>query len=62
MKQIRQTLLSGAMETGDVPVPGVRPWEVLVRTHYSFVSVGTERMKVTQARMSLAANGRIRSN
>lgn len=55
MKQVRQTLLNGAMETGEVPLPGVRPCEVLVRTHYSFVSVGTEKMKVTQARMNLAA-------
>src|SRR6478672_7944811 len=55
MKQVRQTLLSGAMETGEVPLPGVRPCEVLVRTHYSFVSMGTEKVKVTQARMNLAA-------
>jgi predicted dehydrogenase/threonine dehydrogenase-like Zn-dependent dehydrogenase len=52
--------LSGAMETGEVPLPGVRPCEVLVRTHYSFVSVGTEKMKVTQARMNLAAKARER--
>jgi predicted dehydrogenase/threonine dehydrogenase-like Zn-dependent dehydrogenase len=31
----------------------IRPGEVLVRTHYSFVSVGTEKMKVSQARMNL---------
>ncbi len=32
----------------------------MIRTHYSFVSVGTEKMKVTQARMSLAAKARER--
>ena len=41
-------------------MPGLGSCEVLVRTHYSFVSVGTEKMKVTQARMSLAAKARER--
>ena len=48
------------MQSGDVPVPGIRPHEVLVRTHFSFVSMGTEKMKVTQARMNLAAKARER--
>ena len=48
------------MQAGEVPLPGVRPHEVLVRTHYSFVSMGTEKMKVTQARMNLAAKARER--
>ncbi len=48
------------MQSGDVPLPGIRPHEVLVRTHFSFVSMGTEKMKVTQARMSLAAKARER--
>ncbi len=60
MKQIRQFLRNGALETGDVPLPALRPGEVLVRTHYSFVSVGTETMKVSQARMSLAEKARER--
>jgi predicted dehydrogenase/threonine dehydrogenase-like Zn-dependent dehydrogenase len=60
MKQVRQFLRSGAMQTGEVPLPGVRPHEVLVRTHFSFVSIGTEKMKVTQARMNMAAKARER--
>ena len=48
------------MQAGEVPLPGVRPHEVLVRTHFSFVSMGTEKMKVTQARMNLAAKARER--
>ena len=48
------------MQAGEVPLPGVRPHELLVRTHFSFVSMGTEKMKVTQARMSLAAKARER--
>jgi predicted dehydrogenase len=54
LKQIRQYLMSGALDLSEVPLPPVGPVEVLVRTHYSFISVGTEKMKVTQARMNLA--------
>jgi predicted dehydrogenase/threonine dehydrogenase-like Zn-dependent dehydrogenase len=60
MKQVRQFLRSGAMRAGEVPLPGVHPHEVLVRTHFSFVSIGTEKIKVTQARMNLAAKARER--
>ncbi|MBI1798824.1 MAG: bi-domain-containing oxidoreductase [Candidatus Eisenbacteria bacterium] len=60
MKQIRQYLRDGRLEAGDVPLPNVGPGDVLVRTHYSFVSVGTEKMKVTQARMNLAEKARER--
>jgi predicted dehydrogenase len=60
VKQIRQFLGSGALEVGEVPLPAVGPGDVLVRTHFSFVSVGTERMKVTQARMNLAEKARER--
>ena len=60
MKQVRQFLRSGAIETGDVPYPGIGADDVLVRTHFSFVSVGTEKMKVSQARMSLAQKARER--
>ena len=60
MKQVRQFLQSGAMQAGEVPLPGIRPYEVLIRTHFSFVSMGTEKMKVTQARMNLAAKARER--
>jgi predicted dehydrogenase/threonine dehydrogenase-like Zn-dependent dehydrogenase len=60
LKQIRQLLKNGALEAGEVPLPAVGPGDVLVRTHFSFVSVGTERMKVTQARMNLAEKARER--
>ena len=60
MKQIRQYLGSGALEIGEVPMPAVGPGDVLVRTHFSFVSVGTEKMKVTQARMNLVEKARER--
>jgi predicted dehydrogenase len=60
VKQIRQFLGSGALETGEVPLPAVGAGDVLLRTHYSFISVGTEKMKVTQARMNLAEKARER--
>jgi predicted dehydrogenase/threonine dehydrogenase-like Zn-dependent dehydrogenase len=60
VKQIRQHLRNGALDMGEVPLPAVGPNDVLVRTHYSFVSVGTERMKVSQARMSLTAKAKER--
>ena len=60
MKQIRQYLSDGALELCEVPLPAVPPGGCLVRTHYSFVSVGTERMKVSQARMSLLEKARER--
>ncbi len=54
VKQIRQYLKDGTLDMSDVPIPSIGPGDVLVRTHFSFVSVGTEKMKVTQARMNLA--------
>src|SRR5438874_12532461 len=41
-------------------MPTVGSGDVLVRNHYSFVSVGTEKMKVSQARMSLMEKARER--
>jgi predicted dehydrogenase len=60
VKQVRQFLRGGHIETGHVPCPGIHADEVLVRTHFSFVSVGTEKMKVSQARMSLVEKARER--
>src|SRR5262245_31442856 len=60
MKQVRHYLKNGALDVGEVPLPAVGPGDVLVRSHYSFVSVGTERMKVSQARMSLVEKAKER--
>lgn len=60
MKQLRQFLRSGSIEIADVPLPGLRADEVLIHTSFSFVSVGTEKMKVSQARMSLVQKARER--
>jgi polar amino acid transport system substrate-binding protein len=60
MKQIRHYLRDGSLDIGEVLMPAVGAGDVLVRNHFSFVSVGTERMKVTQARMSLLEKARAR--
>ncbi len=46
MKQIIQDLKSGGTILEEVPVPQVRAGYILVRTHCSLVSLGTERMLV----------------
>jgi len=60
LKQIRQYLKDGTLDLGEVPMPAVGPGDLLVRTHFSFVSVGTEKMKVSQARMNLAEKAKER--
>jgi len=60
LKQVRQYLKSGELDMSEIPVPFLGAGDVLVRTHYSFVSVGTEKMKVTQARMSLVQKAKER--
>ncbi len=46
MKQILQSLKTGATEVAEVPVPGVSRGQVLVATSTTLVSAGTERMLV----------------
>lgn len=53
MKQVVQNYKTGKLTVDDVPVPICRSGGVLVRSAYSLVSAGTERMKVTQAKMSM---------
>src|SRR5258708_3172624 len=60
MKQVRHYLGDGALDIGEVPIPAVGSGDVLVRNHYSFVSVGAEKMKVSQARMSRLEKARER--
>ncbi|MGH3792227.1 MAG: zinc-dependent alcohol dehydrogenase, partial [Pseudonocardiaceae bacterium] len=60
MKQVVQNYKTGELALLDVPVPRCRPGGVLVRTHYSLISSGTELMKVEQANMSLLNKARAR--
>src|SRR5687767_14911202 len=59
MKQIAQ-YQDGRLELQQVPMPVAPPGGVLVRTTHSVISVGTERMKVEQARMNLLQKAKAR--
>jgi len=59
MKQIAQ-YQDGRLELQDVPMPTPPPGGVLVQTTHSVISVGTERMKVEQARMNLFQKAKAR--
>jgi predicted dehydrogenase/threonine dehydrogenase-like Zn-dependent dehydrogenase len=59
VKQIAQ-YQDGRMELQEVPMPTPPPGGVLVRTTHSVISVGTEKMKVEQARMNLLEKARAR--
>jgi len=54
MKQVLQSSRTGEIRVLDVPVPAVPAGFVLVRTHASLVSAGTERMMVQFAEKNLA--------
>lgn len=44
MKQVLQSLKDGTTEVADVPIPKIGAHHVLIKTHCTLVSVGTERM------------------
>ena len=52
MKQLAH-YQDGRLEIQEVPMPTAPPGGVLVRTTHSVISIGTEKMKVQQARMNL---------
>jgi predicted dehydrogenase/threonine dehydrogenase-like Zn-dependent dehydrogenase len=59
VKQIAQ-YQDGRLELQDVPMPTPPPGGILVRTTHSVISVGTERMKVEQAKMNLLQKAKAR--
>jgi predicted dehydrogenase/threonine dehydrogenase-like Zn-dependent dehydrogenase len=59
LKQIAQ-YQDGRLELQDVPPPTPPPGGVLVQVTHSVISVGTEKMKVEQARMNLLQKARAR--
>jgi NADPH:quinone reductase-like Zn-dependent oxidoreductase len=59
LKQLTQ-YQDGRLELQDVPTPVPPLGGILVRTTHSVISVGTERMKVEQARMNLLQKARAR--
>ncbi len=58
MKQILQNLKSGNTELLDVPAPLPRPGHLLIATHRSLISAGTERMLVEFGQANLLAKAR----
>jgi predicted dehydrogenase/threonine dehydrogenase-like Zn-dependent dehydrogenase len=60
MKQIVQSVSTGALSVRDVPVPRVMPGHLLVRTAASLISAGTERMVVEFAKKSLIGKAKSR--
>jgi predicted dehydrogenase/threonine dehydrogenase-like Zn-dependent dehydrogenase len=60
MFQITDNYWTGEVTLEEVCAPTVRPGTVLVRTAYSLISAGTERMKLEQSRMSLVGKARAR--
>ncbi len=46
MKQILQSLKTGATEIAEVPMPGISKGQLLISTSHTLVSAGTERMLV----------------
>ncbi|MEZ5498967.1 MAG: bi-domain-containing oxidoreductase [Steroidobacteraceae bacterium] len=53
MKQVFQDLKTGSTYVLEVPTPNVEPGKILIRTKYSLISSGTERMLVEFGKASL---------
>src|SRR5271169_5392155 len=60
MQQLTQKLKNGEMQVLEVPVPSLQPGHVLVRNHYSLISVGTDTSTVKAARSSLLEKAKAR--
>lgn len=60
MDQLVQQLKDGTMELLEVPFPKLGPQQVLVRNHYSLISIGTESKTVKDARAGYIAKARSR--
>jgi predicted dehydrogenase len=60
MKQVLQSYRTGELRVVDVPAPTALPGTVLVRTHASLISAGTERMVIDLAKKSLVGKAQDR--
>lgn len=60
LQQLLQTLKDGTMEMAELPLPVPAKGEVLVRTHFSAISTGTEGKTVSDARKGYLAKARAR--
>ncbi len=62
MQQLTQNLRDGEMKLLEVPFPALPSGCVLVRTHYSLISTGTEGKSVKDARLGYVAKARARKD
>lgn len=60
MRQVLQAAKGGRTRVDDVPAPGLRAGGVLVRTEWSLISAGTERLIIELAGKSLLGKARAR--
>lgn len=60
MKQVLQATRGGRTRVADVPPPALRPGAVLVRTRWSVISAGTERLIIELAGKSLVGKAMAR--
>lgn len=58
MKQLLQSLKDGSTEVAEVPAPRTGQGQVLIRSHVSLVSAGTERMLVDFGKANLIQKAR----
>ena len=58
MRQVLQSLKTGATEVAEVPCPAARRGQLLVRTAVTLVSAGTERMLVNFGKANLIDKAR----
>lgn len=60
MKQLTQSLKDGKMELIEVPIPAIDKGRILVKTHYSAISAGTEGRSVRDARLGYVGKAKSR--
>jgi predicted dehydrogenase/threonine dehydrogenase-like Zn-dependent dehydrogenase len=60
VKQVVQSPRTGKLELLEVPAPALASGQILVRTHYSIVSPGTEKTALEFARKSMLGKARSR--
>jgi predicted dehydrogenase/threonine dehydrogenase-like Zn-dependent dehydrogenase len=60
MKQVSQNYKTGSIRLSTVPAPTLRSGGVLIRTHFSVISAGTEGMKVREGKMSYLEKAKAR--
>lgn len=58
MRQVVQNLKTGGIELAEVPAPAARPGHVVIRSHVSLISAGTERATIAFGKQTLLDRAR----